>query len=191
MKRIGLTGNIGSGKSTIALCFKILGIPVFNADDEAKFIMNNDSALQDKLINNFGENVFNKNGLNRKYLSRLAFNNIKVLNKLNNLVHPLVRDSFEIWCNQQNSEYVIKEAAILFESNSNNLLDECICVCCPEKIRLRRTLNRGGLSKKEIAQRMSSQWPEKKKKALSNHLIVNDDSCLVMPQILKIHQSLK
>ena len=80
MKRIGLTGNIGSGKSTIALCFKIIGIPVFNADDEAKFIMTNDSALQEKLINNFGENVFNKNGLNRKYLSSLAFNNIKVLN---------------------------------------------------------------------------------------------------------------
>ena len=191
MKRIGLTGNIGSGKSTIASCFKVLGISVFNSDDKAKFIMNNNSALKQKMIKHFGENVFNEFGLNRKYLSRLAFNNVKVLKKLNDLVHPLVRDSFEIWCNQQNSEYVIKEAAILFESNSNNLLDECICVCCPEKIRLRRILNRGGLSKKEITQRMSSQWPEKKKKALSNHLIVNDDSCLVMPQILKIHQSLK
>ena len=191
MKRIGLTGNIGSGKSTIASCFKVLGISVFNSDDKAKFIMNNNSALKQKMINHFGENVFNEFGLNRKYLSRLAFNNVKVLKKLNDLVHPLVQDAFEIWCNQQSSKYVIKEAAILFESNNNKSLDACICVSCPEQIRIQRILKRDDLSEKEIIQRMRSQWPEKKKKALSDYVILNDDTCLVIPQILKIHNTLK
>ena len=153
--------------------------------------MNNNSTLKQKLINHFGENVFNEFGLNRKYLSRLAFNNIKHLKKLNDLVHPLVQDAFEIWCDQQSSTYVIKESAILFESNNNKSLDAYICVSCPEQIRTQRILKRDDLSEKEIIQRMMSQWPEKKKKALSDYIIVNDDSCLVIPQILKIHHALK
>ena len=113
------------------------------------------------------------------------------MKKLNDLVHPLVQDAFEIWCDQQSSTYVIKESAILFESNNNKSLDAYICVSCPEQIRTQRILKRDDLSEKEIIQRMMSQWPEKKKKALSDYIIVNDDSCLVIPQILKIHHALK
>ena len=115
MKRIGLTGNIGSGKTTIASCFEILGIAVFNADKEAKLLMNKDINLKQSLVTEFGKDVFLDNELNRKYLSNLAFKDDLVIKKLNALVHPVVQDAFEKWSIQQSGAYVIKEAAIFLK----------------------------------------------------------------------------
>ena len=191
MKRIGLTGNIGSGKSIIACCFEILGIAVFNSDNEAKLLMNKDHDLKKSLTNEFGKNVYFNNELNRKHLSDLVFNDKLALKKLNTLVHPVVQDAFEKWSVQQTGSYIIKEAAILFESNTFEDLDTIICVTCPEDIRLKRILNRDTLTEKEIRKRMNYQWAEAKKIHLSDYEIKNDNSCLVMPQILNIHNSLK
>ena len=191
MKRIGLTGNIGSGKTTVASCFEILGVAVFNADKEAKLLMNEDVNLKQSLIAEFGKDVYLDNELNRKYLSNLAFNDDLVLKRLNALVHPVVQDAFEKWSIQQSGAYVIKEAAILFESNTYQSLDAIICISCPDEIRLKRILKRDDLSEKEVRQRMSHQWVEEKKISLSDYTITNDNSCLVMPQILSVHNTLK
>lgn len=191
MKRIGLTGNIGSGKTTLASCFEILGIAVFNADKQAKLLMNKDVNLKQSLITEFGKEVYLDNELNRKYLSKLAFNDDLVLKRLNALVHPVVQDAFEKWSIQQSGVYVIKEAAILFESNTYQSLDAIICISCPEEIRLKRILNRDDLSEKDVRQRMSHQWAEEKKISLSDYVITNDNSSLVMPQILSVHSALK
>ena len=191
MKRIGLTGNIGSGKTTLASCFEILGIAVFNADKQAKLLMNKDINLKQSLITEFGKEVYLDDELNRKYLSKLAFNDNLVLKRLNALVHPVVQDAFEKWSIQQSGVYVIKEAAILFESNIYQSLDAIICISCPEEIRLKRILKRDDLSEKEVRQRMSHQWAEKKKISLSDYVITNDNTCLVMPQILSVHSALK
>ena len=191
MKRIGLTGNIGSGKTTLASCFEILGIAVFNADKQAKLLMNKDVNLKQSLIAEFGKEVFLNNELNRKYLSKLAFNDDLVLKRLNALVHPVVQDAFEKWSIQQSGAYVIKEAAILFESNTYQSLDAIICISCPEEIRLKRILKRDDLSEKDVRQRISHQWAEEKKISLSDYVITNDNSSLVMPQILSVHSALK
>ena len=191
MKRIGLTGNIGSGKTTLASCFEILGIAVFNADKQAKLLMNKDINLKQSLITEFGKEVYLDDELNRKYLSKLAFNDNLVLKRLNALVHPVVQDAFEKWSIQQSGVYVIKEAAILFESNIYQSLDAIICISCPEEIRLKRILNRDDLSEKDVRQRMSHQWAEEKKISLSDYVITNDNSSLVMPQILSVHSALK
>ena len=191
MKRIGLTGNIGSGKTTVAFCFEILGVAIFNADKEAKLLMNEDVYLKQSLIAEFGKDVYLDNELNRKYLSNLAFNDDLVLKRLNALVHPVVQDAFEKWSVQQSGAYVIKEAAILFESNTYQSLDAIICISCPEEIRLIRILKRDDLSEKEARQRMSNQWAEEKKISLSDYVITNDNSSLVMPQILSVHNALK
>lgn len=191
MKRIGLTGNIGSGKTIVASCFEVLNIPVFNADNVAKLLMNKDVNLKKSLIAEFGEDLYLHNELNRKYLSTLAFNDDLVLKKLNSLVHPVVQDAFEKWSIQQSGAYIIKEAAILFESNTHQSLDAIICISCPEEIRLKRILKRDDLSEKEVRQRMSHQWAEEKKISLSDYVITNDNTCLVMPQILSVHSALK
>ena len=191
MKRIGLTGNIGSGKTTVASCFEILGIAVFNADKQAKLLVNKDVYLKQSLIAEFGKEVYLDNELNRKYLSKLAFNDDLVLKRLNALVHPVVQEAFEKWSIQQSGAYVIKEAAILFESNTYQSLDAIICISCPEEIRLRRILKRDDLSEKDVRQRMSHQWAEEKKISLSDYVITNDNSSLVMPQILRVHSALK
>lgn len=191
MKRIGLTGNIGSGKTTVASCFEILGIAVFNADKQAKLLMNKDVNLKQSLIAEFGKEMYLDNELNRKYLSKLAFNDDLVLKRLNALVHPVVQEAFEKWSIQQSGAYVIKEAAILFESNTYQSLDAIICISCPEEIRLKRILKRDDLSEKDVRQRMSHQWAEEKKISLSDYVITNDNSSLVMPQILSVHSALK
>lgn len=191
MKRIGLTGNIGSGKTTVASCFEILGIAVFNADKQAKLLMNMDVNLKQSLIAEFGKEVFLNNELNRKYLSNLAFNDDLVLKRLNALVHPVVQEAFEKWSIQQSGAFVIKEAAILFESNTYQSLDAIICISCPQEIRIKRILKRDDLSEKQVRQRMSHQWAEEKKISLSDYVITNDNSSLVMPQILSVHNVLK
>jgi dephospho-CoA kinase len=190
MLKIGLTGNIGSGKTTVSKIFEILGIPVFYADDAAKNVMINDGILIDGIKAAFGEqSYFNDGSLNRKHIADIVFNNTEQLAKLNSLVHPATFRAFDTWIKNMNGvPYIVKEAALLFESDSYKLCDYTVIVQAPLETRIKRVMQRDGLSKAEIENRDSNQFTEKKKTKLADYVIVNDDKQLVIPQVLEMHR---
>ncbi|MEO6136760.1 MAG: dephospho-CoA kinase [Ginsengibacter sp.] len=188
MLRIGLTGNMGSGKSTVARIFQSLGIPVYNADTEAKRLMLEDVELQQSIRESFGEMAFQNNILNRSFLANQVFNDAKKLALLNSLVHPVtIRDAVR-WMREQNSPYVIKEAAIIFESGSDKNLDFVIGVQSPETLRIERAAKRDGVSHEMIKARMDRQMDEEKKMSLCKYVIINDERQLLIPQVLQLHE---
>lgn len=188
--KIGLTGGLGSGKSTIAKIFEVLGIPVYYADAEAKRIMNSDPVLKADIIKHFGENSYENNQLNRAYLSSIVFNNKDKLTLLNSLVHPVtIRDSKE-WINRQTTPYAIKEAALVFESGSQEYLDYVIGVSAPAHLRVHRAMQRDKLTRGEVHQRMSKQIEEVIKMHLCDFVIYNDEIKPVIPQVLELHKKL-
>ncbi len=189
MLKIGLTGNIGSGKTTVSKIFEILGIPVFYADDAAKNVMINDDILIDGIKAAFGElSYFNDGALNRKHIADIVFNNPVQLAKLNALVHPATFRAFDAWVKEiKDVPYILKEAALLFESDSYKLCDYTVMVQAPLEIRIKRVMQRDGLSKAEIENRDSNQFPQEKKAKLADYIIVNDDKQLVIPQVLELH----
>ena len=186
MKKIGLTGGIGVGKTFVAKLFSQMGIPVFNADVEAKKCMFSDL----KLINNikliFGNDIYSDGKLQKEILASIIFSDIKKLKGLNALVHPFVKQSFLDWCEKQESELVFKEAAILFESNSHIGLDKIICVTAPENIRIQRVEQRDNDSVNQVKSRIESQMKQSEKEKLSDYIIVNDGVELILPQVIKI-----
>ena len=190
MLKIGLTGNIGSGKTTVAKVFELLGIPVFYADDEAKKVMVNDELLIDSIKQAFGAQSYFENGtLNRKHIAGIAFNNEAELKKLNALVHPAVFRAFDSWIlNIKTAPYVIKEAALLFESSSYKMCDRSLLVSAPLENRIARVMQRDGISKAEVESREARQFPEDRKKQLADDIIINDDRQLVIPQVLALHK---
>jgi len=190
MIQVGITGGIGSGKSTVCKVFEALGVSVFYADAEAKTLINSDHELQSQISEKFGKNLFEKGVLNRQKLANIVFNNNEALLELNNLVHPKVGNCFENWVLNQKTPYVLKEAAILFESGSHKSLKKVIYVSAPQELRIERVCKRDNVSKKQVLERIKNQWPEKQKEALSDFVILNDDKNLIIPQILKIHQML-
>ena len=190
MLKIGLTGNMGSGKTTVSKIFEILGIPVFYADDEAKNVMVTDNQLVDDIRSAFGEPAYFSDGtLNRKHISAIVFNNKAELAKLNSIVHPAVFRAFDTWLkNHSHSAYVVKEAALLFESDSYKLCDYTIMVQAPGEQRVKRVMERDGLTREEVERRNSNQFSEEKKTELADHTIKNDETQLVIPQVLALHQ---
>src|SRR6185312_2093014 len=168
MLKIGLTGNMGSGKTTVSKIFEILGVPVFYADDEAKNVMVTDTGLVNQIKGAFGESAyFNDGTLNRKYISAIVFNDKKKLAKLNSLVHPAVFRAFDAWIERHDGvPYVVKEAALLFESDSYKLYDYSIMVQAPVEKRIKRVMERDQLSREEVESRNSNQFPEEKKMQL-------------------------
>jgi len=192
MLKIGLTGNIGSGKTTVSKIFEILGIPVFYADDAAKNVMVNDEILIDGIKTAFGEqSYFDYGALNRKHIADIVFNDPIQLAKLNSLVHPATFRAFDAWVKEvKEVPYVLKEAALLFESDSFKLCDYTIMVQAPLETRIKRVMQRDGLSKAEIENRDSNQFPQQKKTKLADYLIVNDDKQLVIPQVLELHRKI-
>jgi len=190
MLKIGLTGNIGSGKTTVSKIFEILGIPVFYADDAAKSVMVNDEILIHGIKSEFGEDsYFNDGSLNRKHIAGIVFNDPAKLTKLNSLVHPATFRAFDAWLEKIGDvPYVLKEAALLFESDSYKFCDYTIMVEAPLESRITRVMQRDGLSRTEIEKRESNQFAEEKKALLANHIIINDDKQLVIPQVLELHQ---
>jgi len=189
MLKIGITGGIGSGKTTVCRVFEILGIPVFNADAEAKSIMVTDVSLIDSIKKEFGkESYFSNNELNRKYLADRVFNNQEALTILNGLVHPVTIKAFADWSLKQKSPYVIKEAAILIESGSYQDCDFVIVVTSPEDVRIKRVIDREGINEDSVRTRMSKQMPEEKKKELADFIIINDNKAAIIPQVLKLHE---
>ena len=188
MLRIGLTGGIGSGKSTVARIFKVLGVPVYNADDEAKRLMIEDANLHDHIISAFGPESYTDGVLNRKYLSAQVFNNREKLNQLNSLVHPAtLRDAAE-WMKKQKTPYVIKEAALIFESGSQKMLDYVIGVKAPLALRIERTMKRDNVTLHEVNARIDLQMDEEEKLHLCDYLIVNDEKQMLIPQVLALHE---
>ena len=191
MLSVGLTGGIGSGKTTIAAVFDALGIPVYNADAAAKRLMNEDEVLKAQLLDMFGEGLYKKNQLDRAYLANIVFGNKEKLKALNNLVHPLTIADAAKWFQKQTSPYAIKEAALIFESDSWKDLDAVIGVSAPETVRIQRVMKRDNIDAQQVAARMAQQMDEAQKMSKCDYIITNDDVSLVMPQILKIDQLLR
>ncbi len=188
--KIGLTGGLGSGKSTVAKIFGVLGIPVYYADAEAKRIMNSDPELKAQIIKHFGKEAYADNQLNRAYLSSVVFDNKDKLSLLNSLVHPVtIRDSKE-WINKQTTPYAIKEAALIFESGSQEYLDYVIGVSAPAHLRIQRAMRRDNLTRGQVQQRMSKQIEEVIKMHLCDFIIYNDEIKPVIPQVLEVHKKL-
>ena len=191
MKKVGLTGNIGSGKTTISKFFKILNIPVFNSDLVSKQILIENQDIKFKIEDIFGSNSYDGKKLNTSYIAQIVFNDKETLKQLNQLIHPLVQQSFEHWSERnKNYPYLIKEAAILFESNSYKKLDKIICVTAPDELRIGRIIKRNGLSRTQVLQRMNNQMNQFKKAKLSDYVIKNDHQCLITTQVLDIHDDL-
>jgi len=186
MKKIGLTGGIGAGKTYVSKIFQKMGIPIFNADEQAKKCMVEDSSLKAAVQLAFGESMYLKGVLQKDTLANIVFNNTEALGKLNALVHPIVKQKFEDWCTQQSTSIVIKEAAILFESDAHLGLDAVVCVSAPEKLRIERVQKRDESSVEQIKSRMSKQMPQAEKEELADFLIVNDQVQLLLPQVLTI-----
>jgi len=191
MLKVGLTGNLGSGKSLIVKIFSILTVPVYNADHVSKTFLT-DKIVQEKIRNAFGREVFSKtNEVDRKALGKIIFSDSRKLNTLNAILHPLVRENFRNWCNSQKEKpYVIQEAAIIFESGFRDEFDKIIHVSCPEEIAIERAMHRDNVDRGEVLKRMRFQWKDEKKAAMSDYIILNNGFELVIPQVLKIHDLL-
>lgn len=191
MKIVGLTGGIGSGKTTVAKMFMELGIPVYIADDEAKRLTNSSKVIRRKLIALLGEEAYTEEGLlNRPYVANLVFNNKVLLEGINQIIHPKVAQHFKRWIKKQKSPYCIKEAAILFESGSYRTCDLTILVTAPVETRIKRVMDRDASSREAIEARMANQWPDSQKAKMADMVIENLDISSTQKQVHRIHKSL-
>lgn len=187
---VGLTGGIGSGKTTVANFFKELGIPVYIADDEAKKLMNKSKVLIRKIKKLFGEDAYVNGELNRPFVAQKIFNNESLLKQMNAVVHPKVGKHFNKWVAKQNTPYVIKEAAILFENNGYKECDFMITVVTDEKIRLKRVIKRDNTSKERVLAIMKNQWKDEEKIKLSDFVIVNNEIQETKKQVARINRKI-
>jgi dephospho-CoA kinase len=185
---IGITGGIGSGKSTVAKIFATLGIPIYDADAAAKKIMQNNDELKKELKKQFGEATYTSEGLDRKYLANIVFTDKDKLEILNSLVHPYTLADADNWAKQQTSPYVIKEAALMFESRAAHHVDYIIGVSAPKALRIQRVMYRDGLTRDEVIARMNRQIEENIKMKLCDFVIINDEQQLIIPQVVSLHQ---
>jgi dephospho-CoA kinase len=190
MLTVGLTGGIGSGKTTIANFFKLLGIPVYNSDIRAKQVVAENPALKQEIIKHFGPDSYLNNQYNTKYISSIVFNNSQKLDLLNSIIHPAVVEDFNNWKNKQNSKYVIKEAAILFESGTYLSCDKIITITAPFEDKIKRIIIRDNSGEEEITRRIKSQLSDEEKVKRSDYTLNNDNYELLIPHILKIHESI-
>jgi dephospho-CoA kinase len=188
--KIGLTGGIGSGKTTVAKIFELLGVPVYYADDAAKRIMIEDEELRSAIRKQFGEDSYKNNELNREHLATKVFNDPFQLEVLNSLVHPATIREAARWMNEQHVPYTIKEAALIFESGSGEHLDYIVGVSAPVQLRIDRTMERNKISREEVVKRMNHQIDEKMKMKLCDFVIHNDEQQLLIPQVIELHQKL-
>ncbi|MDO7541294.1 MAG: dephospho-CoA kinase [Flavobacteriaceae bacterium] len=189
-KIVGLTGGIGSGKSTAAAYFSELGIPCYISDDRAKELMTSSITIQQAIINEFGAESYINGNLNRPFLASIVFKDTVLLATLNAIVHPAVASDFRSWLLEQNSIYVIKEAAILFENGGAKLCDQVILVTAPKEIRVQRVIDRDKCTKEDVLERMSKQWSDAKKKPLADYIIENIEWKETSRQIEVLHQKL-
>jgi dephospho-CoA kinase len=191
MIQVGLTGGIGSGKTIVSKIFEKLGVPVFNSDEKAKELTATDPEIKEKIILRFGKGIFTSEGLDRKKLASIVFSDPIALAGLNYIIHPAVRNSFELWLSENASApYVIREAAILFETGAYKECDKLITVFAPEEIRIERVMKRDGVSAEDVKKRILNQASDDYRMKLSDFIIFNDNSKLVIPQVLRVNDSL-
>lgn len=189
MLKIGITGGIGSGKSTVCTIFKILGIPVFNADIEARKLYD-EPQVKEAIMLAFGDNMYPQGVFDKKAMANIVFQSADKLKQLNELLHPLVQIQFDTWLQQQESPYTIKEAALLIEAGSYQQLDELILVTCPMNKRIERVMKRDRVTEDEVLARINKQLSEEDKLTFCQYEIINDDRQLLIPQVLQLHHQL-
>ncbi len=191
MLRVGITGGIGSGKTTVCHIFEVLGVPVYYADDRAKHLMQHNDSLVSALKEAFGEEIYKEGILDRPLLASKVFNDKDRLAKLNSLVHPAVAHDALKW-QQANlhAPYTLKEAALLFEAGSYKALDKTIVVTAPLEIRVKRVMARDNATEEQVLARIANQWPEEEKVKLADFVITNDGMAALIPQVLHVHRQL-
>ncbi len=190
MIKVGLTGNIGTGKTVVAGIFEALGIPVFHADEEARKFFG-DKEVITILTDRFGKQISVNNKIDRKKLASIVFQDKKALDFLNSIIHPLVRKELFAWLDRQGQHaYIMHEAAILFESGFYKEFDKVITIVSPVELTIKRVMARDNSGREAVEKRILNQWDQDKKIALSDFIIQNDERHLIIPQVLKIHQSL-
>lgn len=190
---IGITGGIGSGKSTVCNVFKLFNVPVFEADKVARELLNTHQKIKSELIHQFGSNIYTEKGtVNRKKLAEIIFNEKTQLKKINNLVHPVVRSEFEKWvAKHEHHPYVIHEAAILFESGFYKMMDYTILVSAPREQRVKWVMQRDGSNREQVEERMKNQMPEVEKQKLASVVLTNDNQQLLIPKIIEIDKNIR
>ena len=191
MIKIGLTGGIGSGKTTVAKIFEAFGVPVYYADDRAKWLMNNKKSMKSAIIRLFGEESYQGNKLNRKHIASIVFGNNEELIKLNQIVHPAVASDFDNWCTVQNSPLVIKEAAILIESGGMETVDKVIVVKAHVKTRIKRVMERDNVSEESVLSRLNHKMTDSKGAKYADFMIDNGGKQMLIPQVKLILQDLQ
>ena len=190
LKVIGLTGGIGSGKSTAARMFESLNVPIYNADKEAKNLMNKDASLKSGIKQLFGEKAYLNNKLNREFIADIVFKNKDMLQTLNSLVHPEVRKHFLAWVASQSSSYVIQENPLIFEKNDQHLFDKVILVTADKQLRINRVMDRDNVTEVQVLERMFNQLNDELKTKLADFVIYNDTIENMKIQVLEIHHLL-
>lgn len=189
MIKIGLTGGIGSGKSLVARVFAHFGVPVYGADTEAKKFLHHSVIIQN-LVERFGNSIIDDNNrIIKSKLAEIVFNDKEALNFLNKLIHPLVINDFDVWCKEQlHAPYIIHEAALIIEHGFQHYFDKIILITAPETIKIKRVMQRDKVSEEHVKQRMLNQLKDDEKIPFADYIINNDDSQLILPQILNLHQ---
>lgn len=188
---LGITGGIGSGKTTVANLFKDWGIPIFIADKQAKILMNTSPMLREQITAYFGEEAYQDQKLNSAYLAEQVFENPKALQKLNGFVHPAVAEEFELWKSNQKSPLVVYEAAILFENNRQDTCDYTLLVVASKEEKIKRIQQRDKISKAQIEARMANQWSDERKMKLADFVLNNEDLIKTRKNVQKIYKYLK
>lgn len=188
MLKIGLTGGIGSGKTTVARIFEVLGVPVYYADHAAKRLMNENENIKKSIIATFGIDAYQNGNLNREYISEIVFNNNEKLQALNSIVHPATINDALAWFKNQTAPYVVKEAALIFESGSQKELDFVVGIQSPFDLRVQRAMARDNISLQAVQSRIDKQMNEEEKLHLCDYVIVNDEQQMLIPQVLKLHE---
>ena len=190
-KRIGITGNIGAGKTTVCREFERLGVPVYYADLRAKLLMSEDAVLKDAIMQRFGAQTYSSGELNRAYLSARVFSDPVALADLNALVHPAVARDARAWHRAQTYAYTLHEAAILYEIAATDVYDAVVVVACPYAVRKQRVVARDGLTTEQFDARAARQWSDERKEAAADYLVRNDGRQLLLPQALRLDRQFR
>jgi len=190
LKIIGLTGGIGSGKTTAAKMFEALGVPVYYADSEARMLMQSSAGLKEEIIKLLGEKAYNNDGLNRSYIAQIVFRDKTKLNELNTLVHPVVENHFKNWVKLQNSRYVVQENALIFENMKQSSFDAIITVTAPLEKRLERVIKRDGVTEQQVVERIENQLNNEIKIEKATFVIQNITLDKCKDQVNHIHKQL-
>ncbi len=190
VRRLGVTGGIGSGKTTVCKIFRVLGVPVFVADDAARQLMNTDPGIRKKINGIAGKDLYTGGELDRMELARLIFNRPEMLSNVNAVVHPVVLQTFEKWVGETDAPYIIMEAAVLFESKADVHVDRVVSISAPVEERIARVMGRSELNREQVLERINNQLEDDEREDQSYYVIDNADNEMIIPEILKIHDDM-